>query len=367
MRVVVAAESTEAREQLRQLVLGVGLECGAADCVAFADLPMRLASTGTDLILLAVGASVSPVLSIIPSALHIAPVIVVGPPADPQTVVQVLRSGAREYVVVERFREEFPVALERLQQAGAIHFQIGRTVAVIAANPGSGVTTVANNLAFALADKHPGKVALAEVGSGVPETALDLDLQPQHTVEELIHDWERMDARMIRQTLVAHAAGVQVLAHSPETLEPTPITPAAMRQTVLLLRTLFDFTVLDLGHSLTDTAREAMNLSDTVVIVVRLDVPSLRLGRQFLRRLAQRGVPASKIRLVANRYGQRRQVAWKKAEEALGLKVHVWLPDDPATLNHALNQGQPLIQTARRAQITRRLDELAQQVNGKMG
>ena len=54
-----------------------------------------------------------------------------------------------------------------------------------------------------------------------------------------------------------------------------------------------------------------------------------------------------------------------QAQETLGLPIVSWLPDDSATLNQALNQGRPLVQTARRAKITRRFDELAQQLNGQ--
>jgi Flp pilus assembly CpaE family ATPase len=72
-----------------------------------------------------------------------------------------------------------------------------------------------------------------------------------------------------------------------------------------------------------------------------------------------------KLRPVANRYGQRRQVAWKQAEQSLGMPFPDWIPDDPASLNEALNQGKPLVQAARRAAITKRFDQLAQHLNGQ--
>jgi pilus assembly protein CpaE len=228
------------------------------------------------------------------------------------------------------------------------------------------VTTVSSGIAFALAAAHPGEVALAELGIGVPELALDLDLQPQHTVADLVRDWDRMDATIIRQAMVQHSAGVQVLAHSPDACEPLSIPPAAMQQTVLLLRHLYSYSVLDLGHALNDATSAALRLADKVVVVVRLDVPSLRLAHQFRRQLLERGIPESKVVAVANRYGQRHQVPASQVETALGAKVDFWVPDDPGTLNHALNHGKPLIQTARRARITRRIDQLAKHVNGRV-
>jgi pilus assembly protein CpaE len=154
-------------------------------------------------------------------------------------------------------------------------------------------------------------------------------------------------------------AGVAVLAYPPETLESVAIEAAPMRQMLHLLRSQCECTVLDLGHRLGTAAQEALKVADAVVLVIRLDVPALRLARRLLRSLLEQDVPQEKVRVVANRYGQSRQVGWKQAEEALGSKVHVWVPEDSGALNKALNQGQPLLSSAPRAKITRRLGELA--------
>jgi pilus assembly protein CpaE len=365
LRVVIATTSEGLRDQLRHQVLGMGFECAAGDCVAHTELPVRLAQ-GADLILISTTEPEAQVLEAIQHARGHgnAPILAVGPVQDPKLILQAQRCGAREFIDLARLEEEFPLALERLRQAGAMKARQGKTVAVISANPGAGVTMVASNLAFALAESYPGRVALAEVGAGVPELALDLDLAPPHTVEELVGDWERMDPRMVRQALAEHPAGVQVLACAPESLSPADVSQNAMRRTVLLLQSLFDFTVLDLGHSLTASALEALALTHVVVVVVRLDVPSLRLARRFLSRLVDQGVDEKKLRVAANRYGQRGLVGWKKIEQALGFPVQVWIPDDPAAVNDALNHGKPLLQTAHRAKITRRFGQLAGCLNG---
>jgi pilus assembly protein CpaE len=368
MRVIVASQSAPQREQLRAQFLGAGLECEAADCVSFAELEPRFAHAGADLIAVHVGDDAVPALALIEktTARLSAPVLAIGHAGDPRLVIQALRGGAREYLDETKLREELPAALEKLQQAGVIRFKVGRTVAVTACCPGSGVTTVASNLAFALAQKHPKQVVLAELATDVPALALALDLQPRHTVGELVRDWDRADSAMLRQGLVEHAAGVQVLAHAPETLTADPVEPPAMRHLALLLRTLYDWTVLDLGHSAHAAAVEAMQLAEAVVVVTRLDVPALRLMRRYLQELQDRGIAKERIRPVANFYGQSKQLAWKDAQDALGMPLVVWLPDDPASVNQALNQGRPIVQLARRAKISKRILELAQQLNGQV-
>jgi pilus assembly protein CpaE len=348
-------------------VLNAGLECSAEDCVTFAELAARLAKAPADLVLVSLGADPAPGWTTIEyAASHTkAPVLAVGPAGDPQQVVGALRAGAREYLDAGRWREELPGVLDKLRQANAVAYRRGRVVGVVAAAPGSGVTVVSTNLAFALADKHPRQVALAEVLTGVPELALDLDLQPRHTVADLVEQGERIDAIMMRQALVEHPAGVSVLAYQPEALQATPLKPTVMRQTLILLRSLFDFVILDLGHQADAGCLEALRLADEVLVVVRLDVPSLRLSRQFLRYLLDAGLPLEKLRVVANRSGQRGQIAAKKVEETLGRPILEWIPDDAGTVNDAHNQGKPLVGTARRASITRQFDKLASQVSAR--
>src|SRR5262249_49584298 len=145
-------------------------------------------------------------------------------------------------------------------------------------------------------------------------------LDPKHSVAEVVHNWQRMDASLLRQSMAQHPDGVSVLAHRPETLDVGTIEPQAVRKAIILLRTMFSKAVLDLGHTLGEEHYEAMRLSDSVALVVRLDVPALRQARQLLRQCTDRGVPRDRIRLVANRYGQKGQLGWKKAEEALGAK-----------------------------------------------
>jgi pilus assembly protein CpaE len=107
-----------------------------------------------------------------------------------------------------------------------------------------------------------------------------------------------------------------------------------------------------------------MRLAETVVVVLRLDVPSLRLGRKYCRQLAKEGISDEKLRVVANRYNQRGLVSWRQVSDVIGLPVQGWVPDDPGTVNRALREGQPLRQTARRAAITASFAKLAKDLNG---
>lgn len=367
MRAVLCADQGEGRDALRQVVLNTGLECGSDDCVAPQHLLPRLVLGQFDVVLVDVGRESKTSLDAIETAStrSSAPVLAIGPSEDPALILKAQRAGARQFLDRNQPRDELIVAMEKLHHADQTQFRRGKAIVVTAAVPGTGVTTVSSGLAFALAAKHPKQVALIELGAEIPELSIDLDLQNTHTLSQVLFDWDRMDGFTLRQAMLEHPAGVQVLADPPGAADRAPENPAAFKQIVALLRALYDYAVVDLGHgAISPAAVPVLRMAQRVVVVIRLDVPSLRLTKLYLRKLAQLGVAEDAIYLVANRYGQRRQLPWKKAEETLGMPVQVWLPDDPATLNLALNQGTPLVMTSRRARITRRFDQMAASLNG---
>jgi pilus assembly protein CpaE len=374
MRVVIATDSPEFRDLFRQAALSIGLDCASEDCVTLAAVTARLAQAPVDLILVDIGTDAAAGLDVVKlaAARTNLPVLAAGPVDDPQRIIRALRAGAREYLDQNNSRDELAQALEKVRPPGTIGRRQGRLIAVTSACPGCGVTTAASGLAFALARQDSGQVVLAEIGNGVPELALDLDLEPRHSPADLARDWQRMDITMLQHAFVDHPTGVQILAYPPGTLAPAALAASALEELLLLLRQTCGVAVLDLGHAAPglDGKRaclDALLSADLIVVITRLDVPGLRLSRQYLHDLLESGAMESKIHVVANRYGQRRQLAWRSAQEALGSMLRPsWLPDDPASLNEALNHGQPLVQAAPRATLTKQLAKLARELAEKL-
>ena len=366
MQAILACEKQEHRDPHRQILINCGVDCGADDAVLYGDLAARMNRGGAELLVVFLGNQPRETLKLIEkvhekSAL---PILMFGPSHDAELILQAMKAGARDYLDGNHPRESLTKALEKLRQSGAIQFHRGECIVVTGAIPGCGVTTVASGLAFALGSKNPKQVLLGELGLGVPELALDLDLQPRYSVSQVLHDWNRIDASTIRQAAVEHAQGVFVLADTPTNQIAVADGADGCRQLISLIRTMYQFAIYDIGHAAqTQLAQQAIRMADRVVVVVRLDVPGLRLTRNMMNRLTDLGVSPKQLVLVANRYGQRKQIGWRKVEEALGTPVTVWLPDDPGTMNQALNLGLPATQISSWSKLSRRLGELAQQVS----
>jgi pilus assembly protein CpaE len=129
---------------------------------------------------------------------------------------------------------------------------------------------------------------------------------------------------------------------------------------------MFPYILADLDHSFRPEQAAVLRISDLVLLVLRLDFAALRNTRRAIEYLERLGISRERIRLVVNRYGQPKEVPPAKAEEALGMKVYHYVPDDPRSVNRANNNGVPVVVESPRAGVSRSLTKLAAGVNGRL-
>lgn len=361
MRVLLTSQTTQSLQALRPLVNNLGLECDATDCVSFDNLRYRLTTEPTaSLLVVQTGEDeVGAMQAVQQGTAARLPVIAVTRLKEEALCAQLTRAGARQLVEQTRFREGLQMAMDQFYQDGTFRSGRGKVIAVTAAQSGSGITTTASALGFALGTEAPGKTILAEMSGEPAQLSLDLDLKISHGLGDLVRNWERSDPHMVRQVALAHPAGPHVLAYPPEPFRVAPIPPAVMRHLVVLLREMYEHLVLDLGPNVQDGPLEAVKLAEAVVVLVRPEVPALRLARAYIRHLMDLGIPRQRIHPVGNRTGHSKQVSRADAEKVIGHPFLEWIPDDTNTVTGALNVGQPLVQYYSWATITRTYGRLA--------
>jgi pilus assembly protein CpaE len=329
---IVAHEIAEPQGLARQSALSLGMECDQADCVRLADLPLRLTQGNADVALVVLNNRIDDSLELIrQSSSSRVPILIAGPITDANYIMKAMRTGGRAFLDATQLTNDLGLAVQQLKDTGAIHDNNqGLLLVCCAAQPGVGCTTLAINTAFALQESHAREgVALLEGGSGVPGIAMSLDIEPINPISSLAEHWQRLDAMMLKQAMVKHAKGVEVLAHRPEQLKMAALPSHLQRTVMSLLKATYGYAVADMGHDFVSDS--ALALADRVVVVTRLDIPTLKLTRRFIAKLQSEGCTTEKLRIVVNRFGQTGQVSWKQAEEALGMPlVSEPVPDDSA-------------------------------------
>lgn len=367
MRVVIAHGDGVNTLELRQAVHGAGLECAAEDCTNFTGFEERLAQSSVDLVLVVFGDRADVALQSISRAAAItnAPVLAVGPTHDSSLVLRALRAGARQYLDLADLRDDLDLALDKLAAAGADPRQRGSVITVYAPTPGSGGSTVAANLAGAFVRTHPDEIALVELTREDGDQALLLDLTPRFGVADVCARSQSLDTVSLWHSLEHHRSGLHVLVQGSHQGVPPAISSEALRRLVVLLRSMFRSTVIELDRATTDEQWTAMAMSDIVALVVRPDVPAVRRAQRAVQEATKHGIPRERMRLVINRWDQSGQLPLKSIQEILGFNDPLLIPDDPDKVNKATNRGLLLTELAARATITRRFGQLAKSLNGR--
>ena len=367
MKVILAGDHEATMAEIRRIVLGAGLECPDAQVLGLDAMVEGLTKIHPDLLLLALSPDPDHALSVLAEVRDGARgrVVVVGPTIDPKRVVQSLRGGADDYVDEADLETDLEAALGRVKRELAAHAsEDGSIIAVLAASGGSGSSTIAANIATVLASKHKSS-ALFDLKLVCGDLASLLDLKPTHTVADLCQNIGRMDRTMFARSLAQHSSGVHLLASPLQFTDIPFVTAEGVRKILGMARLMFPYVVVDVDHTFRPEQVEAIRLADIILIVLRLDFASLRNTRRTLDYLESLGIARDRLQLVVNRYGQPKEVPAAKAEEALGLKILHYIPDDPKTVNRADNDGVPVVIEYPSSKISKSFMKLAASVNGK--
>jgi pilus assembly protein CpaE len=291
----------------------------------------------------------------------------VGPAGDPKLILRALHQRAAEYLDESRLKDGLLAAIVRFKARHLAQPNLrapGSVIAVLAPSGGSGASTIAVNVATVLAKKH--KIsALLDLRLSAGDLASLLDLKPSYTLADLCERLPRLDRTMFEQLLTRHSSGVHLLAAPRSFSQLDKVTTNGVRQAVAMARGQFPYVVLDMENTLDESQVETLWQADVILLVMRLDYTSVRNARRTIERLKEMGLDLDRVKLVVNRYGEAKQLRVAEAEEALGMKIFHYVPNNPSRINHAINSGVPVVLQGSWARVARSLGELAHSVNGR--
>ncbi len=285
--------------------------------------------------------------------------------ADPDRLVdlqQALLLGAVAFVLYPIDPPQFVATVQRVVYLRSPHpasvQRGGRLIAVAGLKGGIGRTTLATNLAVAMAQRCPEDVILAEVHGGLSDVSLLLNAHPVRTLANLAEE-VTVDADVVLGHLHSHSTGVRMLA-APETFgSRSDLAPATWRKVLSLTTGLAAVVVADTSQAPDAVLSEALALADDILIVTNPDMTSLRGAVVLIETLRRESNLRGNIRLVLNREGLDGGITAKSIEARFGHKVDAVLCDDAALVTYACNRGTPFVLSHPRALLSRQVVKLA--------
>ena len=369
MKAFLATDDETRVEEIRKILLRQGLDCPIANIARIDQAPKNLALAAVEMIVVVLpkdGVRTVAVLDWLANLPRVnrERIVCIGPTGDPKLMLRALRGSVDDYLDESDLETELDLALGRWRASKGKAEEAGKLIALLAPNGGSGSSTIAVNIATVLAQRHKSSL-LIDLKLAAGDLAAMLELRPTYNLSDLCQNVSRMDRTLFERSLVRHDSGVQLLAPPRHYDDIAGITPEGVRQALTLARSSFPYIVVDLDHSYDLAQVEVIRQVDLLLLILRLDFVSLRNARRSLEYVERLGLNRDQLRLVVNRSGQPNEIPAAKAEEALGLKIFHYVPDDPKSVNRAGNNGVPVVIESPRSGVSKSLAKLGESVNGR--
>jgi Flp pilus assembly CpaE family ATPase len=244
-------------------------------------------------------------------------------------------------------------------------FQLGTVLAFAQARGGIGATTLAVNLAQALAAK-PGrkatarKVVLVDLDLQFGNANVLLDLEDGGGFLKLLESGQMPDATYMASVVQHHASGIDLIC-APMPLAPlTAVRPATIAAMLDILSAEYDFVLIDLPRAMVDWIEPIIARTDRLVLVTDTSVPCVRQSQRMLEFYREANIGLA-VEIVVNRETRPllKSQHIREAETALGTALSNWIPENLKLARKAADFGVPAVAQYPRSDIAKAVRKLA--------
>jgi pilus assembly protein CpaE len=300
-------------------------------------------------------------------------VIVYSEMEDLASVRRAVQAGAHDYLtkpvetrdLLNSLNKTFErMERQRLSESGNLPVaRNGTVISLFGAKGGIGKTTLATNLAVALAQLRQESVALMDIDTRFGDVAIVLDLQPKTNISETVPAIDDLDRDTIRSYLTPHPSGINVLTAPTRPSEWRQVQPSHVERLITLLEETHDFVVLDTPGFFTELVGSALDMSDLVLLVTTLDVSSIKDCAMAVDMLSNADFPMDRVKLVINHTNDLQKVDVKQVTDVTGLGVFWSVPFDRAIVRGG-QIGMPMVISKPNSKGARSMVDLALAISG---
>ena len=279
-------------------------------------------------------------------------VVLVRSQLDVTMLTEALRAGVREVVpagdqgaLAAACRRSVEVSRGLL--AGAVpepaaeSGRDGRIVTVFAAKGGCGKTTLAINLAVALA-KDGRRVCLVDLDLAFGDVAISVQVNPARTIIDAVRMAGHVDTTGAASLLTRYRPGLDLLLAPVTPGDAEKIPPPLIRELLTVLRGMYDYIVVDTPAQFSEHVLIAMDASAHHVLLTTPDVPALKNLRVTLDTFDMLSYPADIRSIVLNRSDAKVGLTAEDVARVVRTPIAVQVPSS-REVPVSINKGTPIV------------------------
>jgi pilus assembly protein CpaE len=232
----------------------------------------------------------------------------------------------------------------------------GKVIVVVSPKGGSGKTAMSSNLAVALAQQFPGRVAALDLDVQFGDMCVSLGLKPEHNLAEVAQSTQ-VDATTIKLFLTPYDPGLYVLCGARTPAEADAVTHEHVAKIIPLLAADFDYVVVDTPAGLDERTLSALEHATDLLLVSSLDVTSIRSLRKAVDAMDAIGITKNR-HFVLNRADAKVGLSHTDAAEAVGLPIVCMIPS-AREIPLSMNVGTPVVKLEPGSAVAKQMKQLS--------
>jgi len=279
-------------------------------------------------------------------------VILIREHTDVALLSQALQSGVREVVpagdhsalaaACRRSRDvSWRILAATTSERGGGKATDGKIITVFTAKGGVGKTMMAVNLAVTLAQRGANQVCIVDLDLASGDVAISLLLDPTRTIADAVSMSGHIDTIGAASLLTRYRPGLEALLAPVTPGDAEKIPPSLVGELLAVLRTMFDYVVVDTPPMLSEHVLTALDASAYHVLITAPDVPALKNMRVVLDVLDMLSYPKEIRSVILNRAEAKLKLTREDVERVIHAPVTAEIPASRAVAI-SVNKGTPI-------------------------
>ncbi len=294
-------------------------------------------------------------------------VIVLGQANDIQLYRALIRFGVSEYIILPSTPQSVVDSITDLfASEGAA--PIGRTIGFVSAKGGAGGSTIAHNVAWAIAQSTRQNVLVVDMDLPFGTAGLNFNQDPPHGIGDAVFGGEKVDQVMLDRLMAKAATHINLLA-APGVLDRTfDFDERAFEQIIEMCQKTMPVVVLDIPHAWNAWIKYTLSAIDEIVIVAEPDLANLRNAKNLADTIKALRPAESEPSLLVNKTGvpKRPEIAAGEFASSIDCRLIGQVPFDPGIFGTAANNGQMLAEVSASHRANEIFRQVGQHVIGRV-
>jgi pilus assembly protein CpaE len=293
-------------------------------------------------------------------------VVVIGSDDDVAPYRELVRRGVSDYVIGPVNPLDVVRSICSLFSASEA-VAVGRMIAIVGAKGGVGASTVAHNVAWAIARDLALDSVVIDLDLAFGTASLDYNQDPLQGIANAVFSTDRLDTSLMDRLLAKCTDHLSLLA-APASLDRVYDFGAEAFDSIFdTLRMTTPCIVLDLPHQWSAWTKRALVGADDILIVAEPDLANMRNTKNMLN-LLKGARPNDRTPLYCLnqvRMPKRPEITAREFAKAIESQPIAAIPFDSRMFGEAANNGQMIAEIAAKHRTTEMFLQIARRLTGR--